>query len=69
MKKSYSKLLLLMVAMLTPVLLSAQLRLIDVDFEEGIPSDWTQEQVYGTASWSLQTGGDALVLRLLSWVL
>lgn len=56
MKKNYLKGLILLVTMLMPCYLTAQFRLIEVGFEEGMPAGWTQEQVYGNADWTVQTG-------------
>lgn len=56
MKKNYTKPLVLITLLLVlPFVLSAQLVLLDESFENGIPTEWTQQSVVGSGVWTSRT--------------
>ncbi len=57
MKKNYPKVLIILILLLMHFSLSAQLKVLNEDFEGGgIPQGWTQEYETGNISWTIETG-------------
>lgn len=55
MKKNYPKKLLMGLILMLPVMLNAQMVLLDESFENGIPTDWSHETVVGSVNWATRS--------------